>query len=943
MTKKTIEHITHWLRQHCQSQAALCAHSKQVEPGDIFVARTGLSTDGYRFIQEAVDNGAAAVIYDAVHAAPTINRPALAVADLEAQLGALAHEWYGRPSDELTVIAVTGTNGKTSVAHWIAESLNHSGVPCASIGTLGVCLPGGECLPLELTTPDVFTMHQSLARVRDAQINLVVLEASSIGLDQGRLDGVVIDIAAFTNLSHDHLDYHGTWEHYGASKKRLFQRPGLRRVVINLDDPFSEELLAAAGDAPVFTYSMTHPEADFYAQDVHPGTDGQVFNLVSVHGTAQFLTHQLGLHNVSNYLLVAAVLNELGWPVAKIARIMAGLSPVAGRLEIVRAITARHQKSTYPQPLVVVDYAHTPDALERALVALREVAAVRNGIVRCVMGCGGDRDKAKRPVMGAIAQRYADVVMITNDNPRSEDPNAIAEAVRAGALEYWQAQTATHGQAPVIQLDRARAILDTIWQADPNDVVLIAGKGHETYQEIGTQRHYFSDVQWAQLALTWLYAPHLSTDTRSLQAGELFLALEGERFDGHDFVEQAAQQKALAAIVAHPQPDCELPQIVVGPTLDALHKMAASWRQCFQLPVVAVTGSNGKTTTKEMIARIFAVHYGDQGYLATKGNFNNHIGVPLSLLRLAPQHKAAVFELGMNQPGEIAQLAALVQPQIALVNNAQREHQEFMHTVEAVARENGSVMCALPADGTAVFPADDVYTEIWHVLAQSRPCITFSINQQADVTATEIYPDSGWTRFTLTAHQVGVQRVHLAVPGVHNLHNALAASACALALDIPLSEIAAGLEAFSPVEGRMQPKTLSDGYQLIDDSYNANPDSVRAAIEVLAQLKGKKILVLGDMAEVGIHRQAVHAEVGGYARERGIDQLCVIGNDAQFAAEAFGTGAQRFDDINALQDYLVAQAPAHYLIKGSRSARMDRVVRHLEQAFLKAEGDSHAS
>src|SRR5690625_1754846 len=278
-------------------------------------------------------------------------------------MGALAHEWYGRPSDELTIIAVTGTNGKTSATHWLAESLNNSGVPCASIGTLGVCLPKGERMALELTTPDVFTMHESLARIRDAQINLVVLEASSIGLDQGRLDGVAIDIAAFTNLSHDHLDYHGSWQHYGDSKKLLFQRPGLRRAVINLDDPFGQEILQAAGDTPIFTYSMNDAAADFYAQDVHPGADGQVFNLVGVHGTAQFLTHQIGLHNVSNYLLVAAVLNELGWPVSKIARIMAGLTPVEGGLEIVRAIANRRRKAVYALVMVIVDYEKTPSAV----------------------------------------------------------------------------------------------------------------------------------------------------------------------------------------------------------------------------------------------------------------------------------------------------------------------------------------------------------------------------------------------------------------------------------------------------------------------------------------------------------------------------------------------------------------------------------------------------
>lgn len=938
MTTKTIQEIISWLSAHISTHADLGLDSRQIRPGDVFVACAGLHADGYDFIADAVARGAAAVLYDVRHQAPVVDVPTLAVAQLPALLGALAHEWYGRPSEQMTVIAVTGTNGKTSTSYWIAEALNNSGVPCASIGTLGVCMPDGSCTPLELTTPDVFTMHKSLARVQQAGANLVTLEASSIGLDQGRLDGVAIDIAAFTNLSHDHLDYHGDQAHYGRSKGLLFQRPGLRRVVVNLDDAYADEMVALT-DAPVFTYSMTDAAADFYAQDIHPGSDGQVFQLVGAHGTAQFLTHQIGLHNISNYLLVAAVLNELGWPVSKIARIMATLSPVAGRLEIVRAIQAPG-RATYPQPLVVVDYAHTPDALERALQSLRKVASVRGGRLHCVMGCGGNRDTAKRPEMGAIAQRLADQVVITNDNPRNESPADIAQAILSGARTV-AAQEQTYQSEPVLELDRARAILNAIWQAHPDDIILIAGKGHENYQEIKGQRSYFSDVHWARLALTWLRHPQLSIDSRSIQQGELFWALVGERLDGHDYVAQAADKGALAAVVERPVAGLELPQIVVDDTVKALQKMATCWRQRFRLPVIAVTGSNGKTTTKEMIACILAEHFGADRYLATQGNFNNHIGVPLSVLRLRPEHQAAVFELGMNHPGEIAFLAAIAQPTVALVNNAQREHQEFMHSVEAVARENGSVLTALPADGVAVFPRDDEYAALWEELSAARKTIMFSRHQRAEVHAREVYPDAHWTRFTLVVDHAESDAA-IAVPGVHNLHNALAASACATALNIPVATISAGLGAFRPVQGRMQPKNLADGFQLIDDSYNANPDSVRAAIEVLAQLEGKKILVLGDMAEVGIHHQAVHAEVGGYARERGVDLLCVIGQDAQFAAEAFGAQAHSFDDIESLQAFLLKQAPAHYLVKGSRSARMDRVVKHLEHA-LSEQGGAHAS
>ncbi|MGA0585203.1 MAG: Mur ligase family protein, partial [Castellaniella sp.] len=318
---------------------------------------------------------------------------------------------------------------------------------------------------------------------------------------------------------------------------------------------------------------------------------------------------------------------------------------------------------------------------ERALEALRPLARDRGGRLRCVFGCGGDRDAGKRPLMGAVAARLADFVVVTTDNPRTEQPESIVEQIVAGMPGR-----------PEIRLDRADAILEGIWGAGERDVVLLAGKGHETYQEVQHVRSVFDDREWARFALTWQQGAELSTDTRALSAGALFLALEGERFDGHDYLGAAAGAGARAAIVARRIPGAGLPQIVLGDTRLALRRAATAWRRRFRMPVIAVTGSNGKTTTKEMIAAILAAWCGEAGRLATRGNLNNEIGLPLTVLRLRPAHRAAVLELGMNHPGEISVLAAIAQPTVALVNNAQREHQEFMSTVEAVARENGAVL-----------------------------------------------------------------------------------------------------------------------------------------------------------------------------------------------------------------------------------------------------------
>lgn len=920
--------ILEWLAQHVAPTANLCLDSRQIKAGDAFFACRGHQGDGREYEVQAVQQGAVAIVREQGDQAVDPGVPVLQVPNLGALLGEVAHEWWGRPSESMTVVAVTGTNGKTSTVQWVASALNHSQVPCGTIGTLGVTLPDGSNLGGVLTTPDVLTVHRSLAAIRAQGGNAVALEASSIGLEQGRLDGVRIDIAGFTNLTHDHLDYHHSMEEYKQAKLRLFSWPGLRSAVVNADDETGRELMQAGLAARVISYSMSQPEVDLLAQDVHTGADGQVFNLVTAHGTAQILTHLLGEHNVANLLLVAGVLQEVGWPVSKIARIMDKLESVPGRLQIV---TPKSTAGRQPLPLVVVDYAHTADALERALQALREVASVRGGKLICVFGCGGNRDTAKRPIMGEVAARLADSVLVTTDNPRFEDPAEIIRQIVAGMPE-----------APAVQMDRARAILSSIWAASPEDIVLLAGKGHETYQEVQGERSVFDDSDWAKAALLWLRGVRLSTDSRSLSKGDVFLALSGEQFDGHRYLEKAKEQGAVAALVAQRDADVELPQIVLGDTRRALMTLATEWRSRFDIPVIGVTGSNGKTTTKEMIAAILRAWLGEAESLATRGNLNNDLGVPLSILRLSSEHKAAVLEMGMNHPGEIAVLASMARPTIALINNAQREHQEFMHSVEAVARENGAVIDALPQDGALVIPDDDAFSAMWAEQAGQRPVLRFGLSGQETVFAADMFVEPAQTRFVL--HVAGQSAaLTLNSPGIHNLRNALAAAACAHAAGAPLSAIVQGLESFRPVTGRMQPKQLSSGYQLIDDTYNANPDSVRAAIDVLAQLKGRKVLVLGNMAEIGDNSSELHAEVGAYAKERGMDELLTLGGDASHAAQAFGARAHQFETLEDMVAYLLALEPSHVLIKGSRSARMERVVAALENHFSHNEGATHAS
>jgi UDP-N-acetylmuramoyl-tripeptide--D-alanyl-D-alanine ligase len=383
------------------------------------------------------------------------------------------------------------------------------------------------------------------------------------------------------------------------------------------------------------------------------------------------------------------------------------------------------------------------------------------------------------------------------------------------------------------------------------------------------------------------------------------VALKGERFDAHDFVDQALQAGAAGVVSAR---GMATHGIAVPDTQAALEALGYAWRMRFVLPLIAVTGSNGKTTVTQMIASILRAWHGE-GAFSTEGNFNNHIGVPLTLLRLrqddARWHRAGVVELGMNHPGEIARLAALVQPTVALVNNAQREHQEFMASVEAVARENGSVFASLANAGTAVFPAADAHVDIWRELAGTHRVLTFGRrgDARADVRVSGVAATDGAHAWTITIEGAVSLTTTLAAPGEHNLLNAAASAACAHAAGAPADAIARGLAAFAPVKGRLQTHAVVVGgakVALVDDSYNANPDSVRAAIDVLAAMPAPRLLVLGDMGEVGSRGPEFHAEVGAFARERGIQSLWAAGALCEHAARAFGAGARHFADTPAV-------------------------------------------
>jgi len=422
------------------------------------------------------------------------------------------------------------------------------------------------------------------------------------------------------------------------------------------------------------------------------------------------------------------------------------------------------------------------------------------------------------------------------------------------------------------------------------------------------------------------------SDSRAVAPGDLFIALQGENFDGSEFVAGAAQSGAVAALVnaaSYHGAESSCPLLLVEDTRLALGRLASHWREQFSIPLVAVTGSNGKTTVKEMLAGILRTAEGSaDAVLATQGNLNNDIGMPLTLLKLRIVHRYAVIEMGMNHSGEIDYLTRLARPDVAIVNNAGSAHLAGLGSVEAVARAKGEIFAGLPENGIAVINADDAHAPLWRKLAGSRTVIEFGLERNVAVHA-QWHPQDHGAHIEVSTPQ-GSFIANLQVPGVHNVRNALAATAAALALHVALPAIAVGLEKFSGVAGRLQRKAAMHGAVLIDDSYNANPASLHAALKVLAQASGKKILVLGDMGELGDAAVRLHGEIGTEARRLGVGELLALGELTTHAVHKFGTGARHFERIEDLLATLDKDmdADSTVLVKGSRFMRMERVVQH---------------
>jgi murE/murF fusion protein len=1034
--------------------------SRQVGPGDLFVALSGQSVDGHGFVGVAATRGALAAVVERLQDAAI---PQIVVKNTAQALSLIAANRHGRPADALTLIAVTGTNGKTTTTHLIEALLNQSdqepsrggaspgaGARAGVIGTIAYRF-GSQRWPAPLTTPTAPLLQQTLAEMRALGASHVVMEASSHALSLSRLHGVRFRVAAFTNLTQDHLDFHGDMESYFQAKLRLFHDHLLPpsaggRAVVLIDDEAGTRIAASLPPEACLRVSLSGP-AEISLRSERQTLEGTVATFQTPGGEVTLQSRLSGRFNLANLAVAVGVGIALGLSPARIAAGLAQVEGVPGRLE--RLGPPRMNSQTggpgVQGPSIFVDYAHTPDALARVLSSLRALGGgdKRRGRLWVVFGCGGDRDTGKRPQMGQIAAAEADLVVVTSDNPRSEDPQAIIRMIVAGItapgtrsldrLERGALATARAGY--FIEVDRRQAIATAIAAARPEDVVLIAGKGHEDYQIIGGNRQHFDDREEALRALLARTessprsspppsSPQISggggatvaanielplervlsatggrllrggayrfsavtIDSRAVIPGALFVAVRGHKQDGHQFCAQAVSAGAAGLLVdrgkAPRLPDSQAVAVIeVADTHVALGQIARAHREApeisSKLRVVAVTGSSGKTSTKELVAAILTTHAGDPAeVLKTEGNLNNHFGVPLTLLRLRPGQRFAVIEMGMSARGEIAYLTSLARPDVGIITNVGSAHLEMLGSLDNVAAAKGELFVGLGDGSTAVFCGNPDHARVQGQAllagATAGPGsrhgrLRAFVTRRSDAAAPSprSAEPSPVVEYRLLAQKpegievelryvggdgpaaIGPSRVVAQVPlvGAHQADNAALAAAAALALDVPLLLCAHGLSRVVQAKHRGQIVTIA-GRQVLDDCYNANPDSTAAALRTLSALRGsaRAVAVLGDMLELGADEAALHRRVGAVAAECGLSQLITVGERARHAslgARDAGLTAVHADSPQqaASLAHAATQPGDWILVKGSRGMALEHVIDSLRSQ--PSSGPSH--
>ncbi len=908
--------------------------NRELEAGDIFVCIKGQVSDGHRFIPDARAKQAALIVgedefKDAL--------PAIRVSDSRKATALLAKLYYQDPSSAFRLIGVTGTNGKTTTSMLLFKAVRELGISAGWIGTLGYYI-NSEHFETRHTTPDILQLNGIFAQMAARGLKLVFMEVSSHALSLDRVYGIEFDLCLFTNLSREHLDFHRNMEEYGAAKLKLFAGALNGRAVglINIDDSYGRRIHAELKAKGAYVFSLGSEGADFIIRgdNTHNDWEQSRFALQCGEGVINIRSRLIGKFNVANLAMSAATLNLMGFETRQIEQGLNHVPPVRGRFE---RVPNEHGIGVF------VDYAHTPDALENVLRASRDL---RHERVLCLFGAGGDRDHGKRPLMLKAALQFADAVIITDDNPRAEDPDAIIREIVTGTdmwLPWW------------IIRDRRAAIHAILRLARPGDIVLLCGKGHETYQEIEGIRHPFDDAEIAAACLgsdtftlqaedelslpvdrlmlellcetqptegkgytapcTW---HKVSTNSRTITPGSLFFALRGTNFDGNAYLGEILREPTNLG-VGNIDANGWKNYLRVEEPVNALARLCRKYLLMFSAYKIALTGSTGKSSTKELLAAIFSA---EAPTLKTAANANNLIGLCQTILNIRPDQRFAVFELGTNAFGEIATLSEICAPDAGIILNIGPSHLEFLIDEDGVYREK-TALFNRPLD-IRLFDADDSRFEAY---AHRGKSVGFAEN--ADFRLSEVECGGQICSFKLNGNAYTIP-----YPVPFFAKNAAFAIALGKAKGIPEPKIQAALETPVKLGLRLQleehPHLL-----LLADCYNANPVSMQSAIEYWRALEPRRehIAILGDMLELGDAAEDYHDMIGAILGEKGYDTLFTVGELAvRFHAQDSSLHQRHFGEVGDLlaSGVLDGIAPgAVVLVKASHSIHLEKLLPRL--------------
>ena len=926
--------------------AGITDNTNDVEPGFIFVCVKGAKFDGHDVAEEMLEKGALCVVTEYDIGAEN----QIVVENSRIFFGHLCAIWFNHPERRMKLIGVTGTNGKTTLATMIKDILSNKGHRVGFIGTTGALINGK---PVETdgstpTTPRVYELYKLFYEMAKSGCDCVVMEVSSFALAQNRIGPAKFRIGIFTNLTQDHLDYHGSMENYYEEKKKLFTHH-CETAIINIDDDYGMRLYNELEKTGIerISCSANGSHADLSANSIKFVDGATKFWVTSAQKNYPFSLNMIGTYNVSNAVQAIAACLRLNLGMTSVMSSVASFKGVKGRCEII---------PTGKDFMVICDYAHSPDALENMLPNIKENC---RGRLICLFGCGGDRDKTKRPLMAKAAEKYADLLIVTSDNPRNEDPDAIIDDIIDG-LSFAK---------PYVRItDRKAAIRQAITMAEKGDIIVLAGKGHEDYQILsgGVHIHFDEREIVADILRSYTkkrYNPNihecmtinelldvtggrpsnlrnfdrkitmtsLFSDSRSIIPGGVFIAIKGERFDGHNFAAEAVKKGAAFAITERTVGD--VPSIVVKSTRKALLDLARHFRMKFNPIVVGVTGSVGKTTTKEMVSLALSAQH---SVFKTESNHNNEIGLPFTLFKLNSSCSAAVIEMGMSDFGEIERLSKASHPTICLITNIGYAHIGNLGSQEGILEAKMEIIKGADRKAPLILNGDDpLLARVKEEYDGYRSVITYGIDSEnTDFRATDICTYRDKMIFNITHNGEIICDVTLFCLGKHNIYNALAAMSVA---------VTAGCDPVAAAEmlGGFQPDSLRQHIQkrgeqiVIADCYNASPSSMKASIDVLCEMKpkdaGRRVAVLGDMLELGDQSQKLHAEIGEYVAAKGIDVLVCYGKDSKYIAgraDELGMHAGCSEDKRMVLNFLKYKLRPNdiVLFKASRGVHMEEII-----------------